>query len=231
MEDRGYILSLDLGQTSDPSALVLMDHKRDIAARQARDYFNVRNLKRYRLQTAYTTIAEDVKSIMERPELEGRCTLVIDRTGVGRPVFDIFRHLGLKPIGITIMAGQTVKIVPGGYNVPKRDLAMCGQVLLQSGRLTFEKRAGREVETLKGELQNFQLKITTAGNDTYEAWRENDHDDLVLALLQGVWWGSRAEKVSATVGRTRSARFGVIPPRPKLFHCDDQGRLIVGSAA
>ncbi len=37
------------------------------------------------------------------------------------------------------------------------------------------------------ELQNFKLKITTAGNDTYEAWRESDHDDLVLAAAMAAW--------------------------------------------
>ncbi len=30
-------------------------------------------------------------------------------------------------------------------------------------------------------LQNFKMKITLAGNDTYEAWRESDHDYGVLA--------------------------------------------------
>ena len=25
----------------------------------------------------------------------------------------------------------------------------------------------------------FKIKVTLAGNDTYEAWRESDHDDLV----------------------------------------------------
>ena len=29
--------------------------------------------------------------------------------------------------------------------------------------------------------------------DTYEAWREGDHDDLVLAAAIGIWWAERAE--------------------------------------
>ncbi len=41
------------------------------------------------------------------------------------------------------------------------------------------------------ELQNFKLKITTAGNDTYEAWRESDHDDLVLAAAMAAWYGEK----------------------------------------
>jgi soluble P-type ATPase len=33
------------------------------------------------------------------------------------------------------------------------------------------------------ELQNFRVKINIAtGHDSYEAWRENEHDDIVLAV-------------------------------------------------
>ena len=35
------------------------------------------------------------------------------------------------------------------------------------------------------------MKITTAGNDTYEAWRESDHDDLVLAAAFACWYGEK----------------------------------------
>ena len=41
------------------------------------------------------------------------------------------------------------------------------------------------------ELQNFKLKITTASNDTYEAWRESVHDDLVLAAAMAAWLGEK----------------------------------------
>ncbi len=36
-----------------------------------------------------------------------------------------------------------------------------------------------EAALLVQELLNFQVKITAAGNDTYRAWREGQHDDLV----------------------------------------------------
>ncbi len=41
------------------------------------------------------------------------------------------------------------------------------------------------------ELQNFKIKFTRAGNDTYEAWRESDHDDLVLAAAMAAWFGEK----------------------------------------
>jgi hypothetical protein len=44
-----------------------------------------------------------------------------------------------------------------------------------------------EAATLTRELQSFQVKITDAANDTYGAWREGAHDDLVLASALSCW--------------------------------------------
>jgi hypothetical protein len=47
-------------------------------------------------------------------------------------------------------------------------------------------------ETLRKELLNFKVKINIAtGHDSYEAWREGDHDDLVLAVAMPCWCGER----------------------------------------
>jgi hypothetical protein len=41
---------------------------------------------------------------------------------------------------------------------------------------------------LRAELLNFRVTINLAtGYDRYEAWREGDHDDLVLAAALAVW--------------------------------------------
>ena len=42
-------------------------------------------------------------------------------------------------------------------------------------------------EILVGELTTFSTKITQAGNETFEAWRERDHDDMVLAVAMALW--------------------------------------------
>lgn len=61
---------------------------------------------------------------------------------------------------------------------------------MTSGRLKIAK-ALPEAPALINELQNFKMKTTPAGNDTYEAWRESDHDDLVLASAIACWCGER----------------------------------------
>ena len=42
------------------------------------------------------------------------------------------------------------------------------------------------------ELLNFKIKVNIAtGNDSYEAWRENIHDDLVLCVALACWFGEQ----------------------------------------
>ena len=56
------------------------------------------------------------------------------------------------------------------------------------------------------ELENFRAKITPAGRDTYEAWREGDHDDTVLATALACWFGERALPRIAGAGATVRVR-------------------------
>jgi hypothetical protein len=45
---------------------------------------------------------------------------------------------------------------------------------------------------LTEELSRFKMKFNAAtAHDSYAAWREGDHDDLVLATALAAWWGSR----------------------------------------
>jgi hypothetical protein len=75
------------------------------------------------------------------------------------------------------------------------------QVCLQAGRLKIAS-ALPEAATLTKELQDFQMKITLAtGHDSYGAWREGAHDDLVLALACALWCGERRWQRWAPVGR------------------------------
>jgi hypothetical protein len=127
----------------------------------------------------------------------------VDSTGVGAPVTDLFTKKGLKRfVSVTITGGDNV--ISAGtrkYRVPKRDLVSSLEVPFHSGELQI---AG-ELElwpTLKNELLNFKRKINLAtAHDSYEHWREGDHDDLILACALAVWWcrrktmGSRALKI------------------------------------
>ena len=61
------------------------------------------------------------------------------------------------------------------------------QLFFAPARPTIEADAA----TLVRELQNFQVKLTAAANETFGVWREGQHDDLVLAVALACWWAER----------------------------------------
>jgi hypothetical protein len=62
------------------------------------------------------------------------------------------------------------------------------QVVSQTGRLKIPLKL-RLSQLLQGELLNFKSKIDPAtAHDSYSAWREADHDDLLLATALACWY-------------------------------------------
>jgi len=143
--------------------------------------------------------------------------LLIDKTGVGASVLDSFTQAGIGAAAITLHGGSSVARDPqrAGYRVPKRDLITVTQVLLQNGQLKVA--AGLpEAETLKKELLNFKVKIDPrTAHDSYEHWREGDHDDLVLAVSMAAWfrqyWNRHIDTGLARRLRRTNALMGVSP--------------------
>lgn len=160
--------------------------------------YDVRHIHRWKLGTPYPTIVNDVVTMMSREPLKSRCNLVIDATGVGRPVVDMFNHHPGRDFSfsrVLITGGDTASNVDGYWHTPKRDLVGAVQVLLQTRRLRFpEASKVPEVATLMSELATFQTKINLAtAHDSYGAWREGQHDDLTLALAMAVWFAERGQ--------------------------------------
>lgn len=148
---------------------------------------------------AYPWIVQHVQKLMRSPELNAKAKLVVDSTGVGRPVYQMLRDAHLEPVGLTIHGGDQVTWAGGIARVPKRDLVGAVQVILQSDRLAFANGLPH-LEVLKAELQNFRVKIDpVTSHDSYAAWREGDHDDMVLALAVAAWY-AQAEHLWQPVG-------------------------------
>jgi hypothetical protein len=157
--------------------------------RRVRTY-GVRHLQRWQLGTPYTTVVADVVNLAARPPLPG-CPLIVDATGVGKAVVEMFRaaplQVTLHPVTITFGGSATLQ-PGGGYSVPKKDLVAVMQTLVQMRR--FQIAPGlADAEVLARELQAFRVKLTAAGNETFEAWRCHDHDDLVLSVALACWFG------------------------------------------
>lgn len=164
------------------------------------------HLERIPLGTPYPLVVQRVGMILASPPLADRPTaLVVDGTGVGVGIVDMFVHAGLYPIPISIHGGDRVIPTHPGFRVPKRDLVAAVQVLLQNEQLKIS-RALLEAETLKRELENFRVKLDpVTAHDSYSHWREAEHDDLVLAAALAAWfrawWNSNLDTSNALVTR------------------------------
>ena len=145
--------------------------------------FQVGHLERLPLGMPYPAIVAHVGRLLTK--LPGRPELVIDYTGVGRPVFDMFVYSGIYPTGVLITGGTTEARDGPTRSVPKLTLVSRLQALLHEGRLKILRELS-EAETLVRELQDFRCEFTAAGHLTFNA-RTGKHDDLVLALAIAVW--------------------------------------------
>jgi len=191
-----YVVGVDLGQVSDFTALCVAE--RTAMADEPPSY-EVRHIDRAPLGTSYPAVVTHVGRLMATPDLVDRTRLVVDGTGVGRPVVDLLWQAGMRAVSVTITSGQRVTGGLNSWRVPKRDLVTNLQVLLQSGRL----RVAADLplaEALTSEMLDFRVRVSEAGHDTWGAGRE--HDDLVLSLAIAVWLGERAmPRVAATPSR------------------------------
>lgn len=230
-----YLAGLDVGEMSDPSALCVLE--RDVAMPKGKleSRYAARWLERFPLQTPYPAMARLVRERLEK--LGQHCLLVIDVTGVGRGVVDMFREewmhldplthtrqpLPGKPtiVAVTLLTSAMHEPKAPSWDeqhVPKRNVVMAFMVVLQQHRFRAA-RGLKEAQTLFQEGLNFQWKVSAAGNDQYGAWRAGQHDDLLLAVAVAVWWGEQhrpRELVAA--GQQRYAIPSANPHVPRGQH-------------
>lgn len=184
-----FILGLDLGQSQDYSALAILERRwvRPIGSETSVRHYSLRHLQRWPLKTSYPDIVAEVGRMVQIAPLSNPL-LAVDQTGVGVPVVEMIRDARikaqLKPILIT--GGHEITY-DGKWHVPKKELVSTIQVLLQTHRIKFGQIPERKV--LIQELLNFKVKININAHETFEAWRERDHDDMVLAVALAAWLG------------------------------------------
>ena len=190
-----YYIGLDLGQSHDFTAIAVL--QRAVLQREFNHavwsfrkevQLQLRYLERVPIGTPYPDVVRRVVEITHSPALTGPIHLAVDNTGVGAAVMDLLRAERPKAtlLPVTITAGDTQNFSHGTYRVPKRDLIVGLQVLLQRGGLRIAADL-QDAPTLLTELMAMQVKISTAGNEQFGAWREGTHDDLVLAVALACW--------------------------------------------
>jgi len=201
-----FFIGEDLGQASDYTAIAVIDA--DTTG------YKVRHLQRFPLGTPYPQMVDRTAQIKD--QLSGSI-LAVDGTGVGRPIIDLFWDRGLSPWSITIIGSGEAKndamdsVRKGGmivtpsyrdqltWRVPKRDLVGALAIAFQTKMIKISSQLP-DAKILTDELLNFKVKINTkTAHDSYEAWREGDHDDLVLAVAIALWVARRVGTLTAPI--------------------------------
>jgi hypothetical protein len=173
------LVGIDVGQRNDYTALAALDLTAD-------DVLTLVALERVR-HLAYPEVAELIRDTVTALSVPDSPTVLVDVTGVGRPVTDQLERLHVSHTRVNIHGGSAVtRLDDGTLSVPKRDLISAlvvgfeGKTLRIAGGL---KHAG----SLEHEAAAFTMKLSASGHDTYNA-REGEHDDLLLAVALSVWY-------------------------------------------
>lgn len=187
-----WIISADLGQANDYTAISILE--RIITGngvlgidRRGERTINLRHIERMR-GVEYPAIVDRMKQLYLSPALIDQAkAVVIDYTGLGRPVYDMMKQAGFywSLNAISITGGNDTTAGDRSYNVPKRELVSSLQIELQCNRLKIAKGI-KEADALIEELSNFQTAISANGHDTYNG-ANGVHDDLVMSVAMGVW--------------------------------------------
>jgi len=210
-----YYLGLDLRQATDPTVAVILESHGEHPER----LYDIRHIEPYPLGTSYPDIIKAVRALLERPALQGQCTVVVDQTGVGRAIFDMFVEAELRPIGITITPGKIWHREEWHqYHVAKELLVGVVKKFLQSERIRSSWCVNHS-RLLKKELQSFRVRLTKALNEQYGPdGREGVNDDKVLATAVALWYaGHHTPDAGLTPAEMRAeweAAGHPLPPEP-----------------
>ena len=197
---------LDLGQAQDYTALTAVEKKliptnivhdylevmKDVKVDGGNKEYHLRHVERFALGTTYPEIVTKLMDRITAVNLGEQYMVIVDATGVGRPVVDLMRKNNIRCTPVSFTGGEHEAFDPdfGGWRVPKRILVSNLQVLFQNQQLRMATNLPH-IEVLTKELLNLKVKITQARNETYEAWREGEHDDLVFSLAMAAWYAVR----------------------------------------
>jgi hypothetical protein len=179
--DQAFYVGVDLGKKQDHSTYAIVE--------SCDGMLLVRVAARIPLGTPYTQVVETVRDVVRSPKLRGKCTVVVDGSGVGEPVVEMMRRadLGCALMAVIITGGSGTRSGAAGYRyVSKFDLMTGLQLALEKEELKIARRMP-EAAALVKEL----VDVRVAANGAMGAEGRGQHDDLVMAVALACW---RAKK-------------------------------------
>jgi hypothetical protein len=214
-----FVVGVDLGQSVDSTAVSVIHHTRtplqswsiteaksanhySVMKQDICEFFDVRHLERLPLGVPYPEQVQRVADIVARPPLRSGVEIVVDQTGVGAAVADLFDRAGLHPVRVVIGAGfEAVRHAERKWVVPKSELISGLDARLHAGELRIAKELS-EATVLADELRDFRRLVSEAGRASYSA-RAGKHDDLVLSVAIALWWLTKPRRGEHSHGGVR----------------------------
>ncbi len=192
-----FIISASLGEGIQPTALAVVEQEivKGRSWRAENKALRLRHLERLPLQESYPDIVARVSTLLEAPEVkdEERCggaQVVLDVTGSGRAILELFEAAEIKPIVVTITGALEEKVDSNDWRVPKVELVGALRVVYETERLKMAKSLAF-VPTLLDELRDFKMRPPRIDPSDPESCREGQFDDLVFAVALAAWRASR----------------------------------------
>lgn len=155
----------------------------------------------------YQDFATHLVRLLSDKKLQNNNDLIVDGTGVGVAVVDIFRDKGLTPIPIVATSGGEAhpvfadagNIFGSGeklrgmrtvseWHIPKTELVQAGQVAMEQHRFRPAPNI-RHLDDFRDQLMNFKGKFNEKTQYTkYNAEDDEVHDDFITCFLMAMWW-------------------------------------------
>ncbi len=178
-------IGVDIGQKHDPTAIAVSDVQLKILpGPKDESIHTIRHLERLPLGTPYPQVAERISAVVQ-----GLCTrgvipraLYVDATGVGQPVVDLLKPVGMRVTAVYCTHGdrRIVSEDRRSVSLGKAWLVSRLQALLQTGRILLPET--EEARQLARELKDYEIRVDADANEKYGAFKVGTHDDLVTAL-------------------------------------------------
>ncbi len=193
-----YIVSASLGTGIEPTAIAVLEQQiqngdRWLAKTAA---LRLRYLERMSLSATYPDIVAQISTLLNAEEIKdveacGETDVVLDVTGTGRAILELFTRDRIAPIvAIITGAGVQEEEIDDLWRLPKRELVGTLRVVYEEERLKMAESLDL-VPALLDELRSFKMRPPRIDPNDPESWREAESDDLVFAVGLACWRASR----------------------------------------
>lgn len=212
-----YVLGVDLGQSIDPTALVLAERecfetgehepvkgkiegatnwRRELAVR-----FRFRAMATLPLGTVYQDAVAEIAARFKQTRQNGKIWLVFDETGA-RAAGDMIRAEIPDAVGCTLTASESDQRGDNRrWSVSKANMVTALFAAIENREVTAAENLA-DWDTFKAHLVDLRRKISNLGHMSFNA-REGAHDDYVTAAGLAFWYaknrlgadGARAVKI------------------------------------